>query len=125
MTIQAFVSSPQKHRMLELLGSPKKRKKLVAMLNHFDALDERYASRIDPSTHTAEAVGTLLRGAGAPNLCVAMSSNPEIDDRELSLDEALAASIDGDYGTFLTCIPGRLAYYQGEGISRRFLLTRP
>jgi hypothetical protein len=28
-------------------------------------------------------------------------------------------------GTFISCIPGRLAYFEGEGLNERYVLQRP
>jgi len=28
-------------------------------------------------------------------------------------------------GTFISCIPGKLAYFEGEGLNERYILERP
>ena len=60
LTIQAFMASPQKQRMLELLGVPKKRKKLVDLLDHLKGLDERFASRISRGSQNVETITATL-----------------------------------------------------------------
>ena len=49
---------------------------------------------------------------------------PEIDGRDLLLEEAIQATEEGEWGTILGCIPGRLAYYRGEYGNERLLLER-
>lgn len=124
LTIQAFMASPQKQRMLELLGTPKKRKKLVDLLDHLKGLDDRFASRIGPGSQNVEAMTAILEDAGAPAACFVMSSDSAIDGRELPLAEALEATLDSEYGTFLICKPGQLAYFHGEEVDERYLLRR-
>lgn len=110
--------------MLGLLGMPKKRKKLVDLLDHLKGLDDRFATRLDPQSQNARAVTALLRDAGAPSTCFALSSDPDLDGRELPLGEAVETTFEGEYGTFLICIPGHLAYFQGEEVGERYLLRR-
>jgi hypothetical protein len=53
-----------------------------------------------------------------------MSDIADIDGRELPLAEAVDRAELGGFGTIVSCIPGRLAYYYDESGARRLLLSR-
>ncbi len=55
-----------------------------------------------------------LREKGAPLTCYVLSKNSKIDGLRLPLCEALIETVGYGFGTFLSCIPGRLAYYEGQ-----------
>lgn len=48
-----------------------------------------------------------------------MSENATLDGREVSLTEALRETVGSGMGTLLSCIPGRLGYYEGEEPNER------
>ena len=63
--------------------------------------------------------------AGAPDDCHVISENPELDGKRLPLDAALQQIVGFGYGTLVSCIPGRLAFFEGEGPSDRCILVKP
>jgi hypothetical protein len=118
--IRAFISSPRRPRWLESLASAKRRGPMLDRLNHCRDLDERYATLL-PSN--ADVVA-LLKSHGAPATCYILSCTQGIDGQVLTLDEAVSAAELGGWGTIISCIPGRLAYYYDECGKRRMLLER-
>ena len=122
--IQAFVVPPKKERLLTLLGSKKGRPKVRRALAHFRDLDHRYAQRLDPSQHTSGAIITLLKERGAPANCYLLSEDADLDGCELPLEEAVEKVRGKGMGTFISCIPGRLAYFEAEDVGERYLLER-
>jgi hypothetical protein len=121
--IRAFIEKSRQERCLYLLSDQKRRKTFTGKLSHFKWLDERFARPISPSTvHTAAEIATLLRKKGASERVWVISQRGEIDGQELGLDDALRAIWGTDWGTFLSCIPGKLAYFNEEEGS--FLLER-
>ena len=52
-----------------------------------------------------------------------MSSYAEYDGAHLALREVLEAIHSTGMGTIVSCVPDKLAYYEGE--DRRFILERP
>jgi hypothetical protein len=56
-----------------------------------------------------------------------MSNDSDLDRRELPLAEALTLLLDDfcEMGTFVSCIPGRLAYFHDEEYDNRHILRRP
>ena len=73
---------------------------------------------------SAESIEDILRHKGAPDICYVMSGNPDIDAREMPLTEALPKTIGMDTGTLVSCIPGKLAYFEMEAFDGRYILER-
>lgn len=117
--IRTFIEPNKRGRYLTLLAG-RNRKKLLEKLNGSWDLDRRWVTPIK----SKEDVAALLRSKGAPKKCYAISDIPEIDGQELLLEEAIQATEEGEWGTILGCIPGRLAYYRGEYGNERLLLER-
>jgi hypothetical protein len=119
--IRAFVAPHRRSRWLSSLSSTKRRRKFLDCLNHCTDLDARYSQ---PVASNADVVA-LLRSRGAPVRCYVVSGIPELDGREMPLDEAVAAAQSGGWGTIISCIPGRLGcYFDEAGTNRRLLLVR-
>ena len=53
-----------------------------------------------------------------------MSDNRAIDDKEMSLTEALSATVGMDCGTLISCVPGKLAYFELEAFDGGYILQR-
>jgi hypothetical protein len=62
-----------------------------------------------------------LRERGAPAECYVFSENPEISGRMMPLRDAVTAVFSQNWGTFISCIPGRLAYFENEYGERHIL----
>lgn len=122
-TIRAFVQKTKQERCCLLLANPKRRKDFTKELAHFKWLDDRFAHPIPSSlAHTAEAVASLLRNRGAGRTVWAIAEDPTIDGTELILDEAIKRVLSRSMGTILSCIPGKLAFFQGEEMQSGRLL---
>ncbi len=119
-TVRAFIVPRKRSRWVESLASPAARPKILNALNHCSDLDERFVSELDDWTR----VLVELQGRGAPPDCHAISCADEIDGRTMPLDEAIEAAERIAWGTIISCIPGKLAYYLDECGARRFLLQR-
>jgi hypothetical protein len=122
--IRAFIAPNRRERYLTLLGSVRGRTKLRARLAHLRDLDQRFARQIPPSDQTVARIAALLRARGAPADCVLLAEDSALDGERLALDDALTAVVGRGMGTFISCIPGQLAYYEGEEPGERWLLER-
>jgi hypothetical protein len=122
--IRAFVHPDRQARLLALLGRPKGRLKIRAELAHFQALDPRYASRVPAQHQSAGGIEELLKQRGSPDSCYVLSEDPSIDAQVLPLGVALKSVVGRGMGTFISCLPGRLAYFEGEDPGERYMLFR-
>ena len=120
--IRSFIIPVRQYRYLEMLAKPKRREDLTASLAHFKHLDMRHTVQIPPHQQHIAEIFQLLKSKGAPETCYALSEDSELDGRELSLSEALKEVVGRGMGTFLSCLPGRLAYFEDE--DQRWILER-
>lgn len=122
--INAFILPAKRTRLIQFLRSPKRRAKVLARLYHFRDLDPRFLVEIAPSDQHADAIATLLTERGAPSQCHLISSDRDLDGQDLPLIEALKQIVGFGEGTLVSCIPGRLGYFEGESPKDRFILER-
>jgi hypothetical protein len=76
------------------------------------------------STYPSDMVECALRSRGAGATCYVISEAAGLDAKRLPLREALDRVIGYGMGTLLSCVPGKLAFYEGEGPSDRCILER-
>ncbi len=120
--IKAFFVSTKRERYLEIVSKPKKREKFLRELGHFKALDPRYVVTIPTNKRHAPDIALILTHKGAPQSCWVTSEDSRIDGKEMPLGEALHMIVGYGMGTFLSCIPGKLAYFEDEEV--RWILER-
>jgi len=120
--IRAFILPSKRERYLEFLASPKGRAKFIAQLAHFKHLNPKFAFSIPGSQTNPASLHKLLTTEGAGPKCWVISENRDLDGREMDLEAALKETIGYRMGTFISCLPGKLAYFEDE--NSRFILQR-
>jgi hypothetical protein len=121
--LRAFIRKTRVERHVSLLRTPTKRAKLIAQFHDLD-LDPRFVNFVPAESQgPATRLYDLRRRLGAPNSCYVMSAVGDLDGREMDLQEALDLTVNHDNGTLISCIPGQLAYYEGDD-SCRYILQR-
>ena len=130
--IRAFVQREKQERFLGFLANAKNRRKFTDSLPHFRWFDPRFATpvvwKVDPKlklwdrhVQGIENICRLLTSKGAGLTCWAISEDAAIDGRELDLSAAIEHVSGRQIGTILSCVPGKLAYFEGD---EALLLTR-
>jgi hypothetical protein len=122
--IRSFVVAAKQERYVDFLAHPKRRRKATAALAHFADLDSRWVVRLPSGQHTVPAITEFLRSLGAGETCHVISESEALDGQRLPLGQALDAVIGHGMGTLLSCVPGRLAFFEGEGPKDRCILVR-
>jgi hypothetical protein len=120
--VNAFVLPERRARLIDSLQTRRGRENVLVSLYHFRALDPRFAISIPTANHTPSAIRELLAAHGAPTACHVMSTNRELDGRDVDLKVALAGIVGTGDGSLVSCIPGRLGYFEDE--SNRFILAQ-
>ena len=82
----------------------------------------RPAQSLPTSCAAPSSLQKLLAGKGAGSKCWVISENSELDGQEIDLQTALEKTIGYQMGTFISCIPGKLAYFEDE--DGRYILER-
>jgi len=121
--VRAFILPQRQSRYLELLPNPRRRPDVLKELAHFRHLDHRWAQALPSNCNRPISVAKLLRSRGAPPRCWAISESEKLDGKELDLQEALDDVLGCGIGTFLSCLAGKLAYFEDE--DDRWILERP
>ncbi|MGO4887309.1 hypothetical protein ACJ2A9_06105 [Anaerobacillus sp. MEB173] len=127
--VKAFFVKRIQQRVLFELFSAKKRMDAMNRLNHnyLTTLLEEFMIEIPkPNSNPAE-IEKLLKKQGAGNDCYVMSWNDSIDGKHLSLISALEVAVGEGFPSIISCIPGKLAYFEAEqeyGPPPRFILKR-
>lgn len=121
---KSFAVSSKRQRYVTLLGTKRGRDKILFSLDHFSDLDHRFCKQVAPTEQSPAGVLKILEALGAPSTCYVMSSASKLDGCEMNLGEALTAIIGRGLGTFVSCVPGKLAYFEGEEPERRYICHR-
>lgn len=121
--IESFIVSAKRDRWRSGLSKPGKRRKLTAELSHGGIIDRRLARAIPPSKQNVDDLEAILKEKGAPELVHLVAADSSLDGRQMSLREALQMVM-GYGGAVISCLPGRLAYYEAEGKNNRWILEK-
>jgi hypothetical protein len=121
--VESFIVKPRRERALELLASSKNRHKFTRKFDHHgrDYIVPECIRSIEPRHQHPPDIAATLREMGAPDTCHVIGGKWDGEDMELLI--ALKEIVGYGTGTVLSCIPGKLAYFEGE-IRERFLLVR-
>jgi len=120
--VLSFIIPERQNRYLELFEKPKRRTDITDSLAHFKHLDMRYVVQIARTRQHRRDILTVLKEKRALDRCWAISENDNLDGKEVDLSEALEMIVGYDMGTILSCILGRLAYFEDE--DERWILER-
>jgi hypothetical protein len=120
-----FLVGEWRARFRESLAPAKRRDTSRSQLPHLAHLDPRFTTPVPEQT--AIELAAQLREKGAGDSCYLLSEDPGLDGRELPLDEALIAIVDGGsvHATFVSCVPAQLAYFHNAEPANRYMLELP
>jgi hypothetical protein len=120
-----FLAGKSRRRIQALFElGPKRRGDVRALLDHEIELDPRYCRHLTGRESLAGAVEELLLSLGAPKTCFVISASSDLDGREMPLADALEAVAHGYSGAFLSCIAGKLGYFEYEDRQSGYLLRK-
>jgi hypothetical protein len=117
----AFVIPEKRERYLSMLQSSKARRRLLAKFPHCADLNMRDAIRVPSGEQHLDAIEKSLRQKGAPENCFVISADGEIDNQEMPLRKALEQTVGMNMGTFISCVPGKLGYFEFEDLGERYI----
>jgi hypothetical protein len=119
--IAAFISQRWRSRARQQLRSGRRAKWIS---DAEKAIDPHYVVPIAPALQRADAIAALLTSRSGEMVCWTMSENPDWDAKSEILSRALHRIVASGFVSFISCEPGKLAYFEGEGPSVRFILRR-
>lgn len=121
--VGSFIVKQRRERVLEQLASSKNRRKFTSKFDHhgIDYFIPECIRSIEPKYQHAPDIANMLRAMGASDNCHVIGGRRDGEDMDLLT--ALKETVGYGIGTVLSCIPGQLAYFEGE-LRERFLLVR-
>ena len=121
--VETFVPADRRNRFLAALANPKRRAVFNQELHHptSNFLLSKYIEQIVPSQHHTRFIAPKLRSLGATDRCWVFGN--DVDGQQMKLEEALDALIGIGSGTIISCIPGKLAFFENE--DSRVILRQP
>lgn len=127
--IKAFVNKNMQERFLFELFSTKKRKNSIGRLCHqYDKIfNKDYMIEIPKDNLNLTGIGSMLENHEINNNCYLISYDEQIDGLYLPLMQALERVVGLGMPSIISCITGKLAYFEGEqeiGVPPRFILKR-
>ena len=120
----SFITPEKRDRYLSMLNSKRGRKKLRDGLYHCRDLDSRFAHLVPTGEQYSESIERVLKSKGASDKCYLFSADDKFDGREMQLSEALLWIVGSNSGTFISCIAGKLGYFEFEDASERYILEK-
>ncbi|MFV0388439.1 MAG: hypothetical protein ACK5NT_06775 [Pyrinomonadaceae bacterium] len=122
--IKNFVIKTKRDRFLSFVMNEKGRKKFLMELEHPGFfIDNPNVRTINPYQTAIEFENRLIQLSGV-NSCYVISSNPTIDGKELSISEALLKVVEGNFGTILSIVPGKIAFFEDEDGERSIFFRK-
>ena len=119
--VNAFIAPHKRERYSGFVRSPKARPKFIDALHHLNDIDLAAVVELPHGLETPAGVLHELRRLGASGSCYLVSVDRRLDQTAMELEEAISRVVEG---TIVSCIPGRLAWYEGEPPKNRFILFR-
>lgn len=129
--IANFFNKRIQKRIYYELTVPEKRRKIFDRLSDRpdEALDPRfiYPFELKGGRGTDQLFDKLVRHGASRHKCYVMSDFSDLDGKYVALREAIDTMVYDGMPFIISCIPGQLAYFEGEqgyGPPPRYLLER-
>jgi hypothetical protein len=119
---ESFLSKEASFRFVALCTASKDRKKFRRYLGQGLKLRDEAVVPILASKQVSDSIYSELVARGAPDECFLISESSRLDGEKMALKTALDIIIAGGFVSIISCIPGVLAFYEGEGLSNRCIL---
>jgi hypothetical protein len=117
--LEKFVRKEKQSRYKQFISSDKNRRKFVRELSHFkDFKLEMFEEIKDNQGDIILRQLKLIKGDR--NNCYVISENAVIDQKQLSIEEAISF-LDSDLATILVFGKAEMIYYEGESPNNKFI----
>ena len=118
-----FIIKRKRDRYLQFLNNPKNRRKFLRELGHFKDFKDNSIIYIPKNQQNEDEIVKRLIKLGSNKECYIISEDSNIDATYMPLILAIKHVLGTGMGTIISCIPGKLAYYEGE--DERLILKTP
>jgi len=122
LVVNTFIDKNQRNRFNTLLSSKKGRAKARGLMSHSIRFVPHLIHEIPTNKQTSEEIIKILLQHKASTSCYLISEHTRLDKTVMGLAEAINEVVGSGIATIVSCIPGKLAYFEGEGFNNRFIL---
>lgn len=116
--VDAFVTKQKRSRYTRLLSVPRKRHKILDLLNHNADLDYSQSVELAGKHASSEQLIQKLSTYEIDTQCWMISDDSDLDGKRLPVCEAVELTTGGDWGTIMICPPRPIAVYRSEASDR-------
>ncbi|MEX0746247.1 MAG: hypothetical protein WD118_11650 [Phycisphaeraceae bacterium] len=112
-TVRAFIVRPRQGLYLALLSDVKGRGHFLDRLLSGRDIDPAALAPFADDERKPNQIAERLRKLGGPDDCHVISADSALDGRESKLDDALRKICGKGKPALISCVAGRLAYFEG------------
>lgn len=121
----SFIERAYRDRFEQILTKPRIRKKFRESLPHFQHFINSNMLRIPGSFQELDKIYKALSNVrNIPEEVYIISESAKLDMQFLRLDEGLNEIVSSGHSSIISILPGELAYYEGEGLGERYILSK-
>ncbi len=124
--IKSFIIKDKKQRYYDLIRSKKGRLKIKSLLCHAHIADivDEFKFLLPTKNQMLSTILKILKSHNAKNTCQLIFESKIINNEEMELEDALKKFFGQSSGIIISCIPGKLAYYEGEDTDERYIIKK-
>lgn len=115
---KSFVTKNKRDRFIEFVYSKKRHDEFASELDHPKVISMEFAREIVPVEQNPASIFAILRKRTKTDTCFVISTNQSINQKQMLIIDALEKTVGSAYGTILSIIPGKLAYFEDEDEER-------
>jgi hypothetical protein len=120
--ITKFLNSAKRDRYVNFIQNEKNRPKFLKDLSKSDFLNQNLFESLDGNE--SEIIKDRIKSIGNIKDCYVISENKNIDQKRMSIDNALIETIGADQGTLLVFGNAEIVYSEAEGFNNRWISKR-
>jgi hypothetical protein len=122
--IENFIIKERRKRYLNLISSEKGRVKFLQSIDHFNDFDPDSIHNISGNDQTKNGIYRLLHLHQKTETICHVISNSKYDKQDFQLHFAINELVGSGISFFLSCVRGKLIYYEGEDAGRKLILFK-
>jgi len=120
--VSEFVEKVQQPRIRKLAKNVRQHKKLFSMFHDKLKVDASTQRLLTGDEGFSDKVELILKSYGAPSKAYILGSGVDATSSERSLKDALNEVVGMGDGTIVSCIAGKLAFWESGSMNYRFIL---
>ena len=117
--ITKFLNSAKRDRYVNFIKNKKNRLKFLNDLSNVDFLNQELFEKVDGNE--SEIIKDRIKSIGNIKDCYVISENKNIDQKRMSIENALIETIGADEGTLLIFGNAEIVYSEAEGFNNRWI----